>query len=125
MVRCSRKRCQDKYFSTYWHLFFLVLWWLIVTRRQKIPTIYLWQSWIKIHQVLQKPKSNYLSVETEQSIERASEFWKPKFSSEPRESRACLNLISIPYSWDQASLTATIFRVSRASFEQNFARSQH
>ena len=45
-----------------------------------------------------------LSVETERTIERASEFCKPKFSSEPSEFRACLNLISIPYSWDRAEL---------------------
>ena len=38
------------------------------------------------------------SVETERTIQRASEFCKPQFSSEPSEFRACLNLITIPYS---------------------------
>ena len=36
------------------------------------------------------------SAETEPRFERASEFEHPKFSSEPSEFRAYLNLISIP-----------------------------
>ena len=36
------------------------------------------------------------SAETERRFERASEFEHPKFSSEPGEFRAYLNLISIP-----------------------------
>ena len=47
------------------------------------------------------------SVETEQTIEQASEFCKLKFSSETSEFLACLNLISIPYSWDRAELQAS------------------
>ena len=49
----------------------------------------------------------HISVETERTIKRASEFCKPKFLSEPSKFRAFLNLISIPYSWDRAELRAS------------------